>query len=60
MTIQPSPALPNSLWYGFTRLRVSQCPLVTHLGHQFETEDSVLGREHVLRKGVYPVDTLET
>lgn len=43
---------------GFARLHVSQSPLGTRLGHQFETEDTILGQEHVLREDVHSIDTL--
>ena len=65
--VQPPTTLTNQLsgrlgdiCLGFTRLDVCQCPLVIRLRDQLETEDTILGQEHVLREDVHSVDTLGT
>ena len=42
------------------RLDIGQGPLVALLRDEFETEDTILGQEHVLREDVHAVYTLVT
>lgn len=66
-TVQPSTTLGNKLGstlghVGFTlgRLDVGEMPLGAGLGHQFETEDTIFGQEHVLLEDVHALNTLGT
>lgn len=64
-TVQPTPALADELGrrlghirLSFTGLHVSKRPAVVRLRDKLETEDTILGQEHVLCEDVHAVDTL--
>lgn len=66
-TIKPTPTLTDQLnsrlryvRLSLTRLDVRECPPITRLRHELETQDTILGQEHVLREDVHTVDTLWT
>ena len=64
-TVQPTTTLTDELSsllrhirLSLRRLDIGQGPLVALLRDEFETEDTILGQEHVLREDVHAVDTL--
>ena len=66
-SIQPSTTLADQLDCRLGHIRLSlgglhvrQRPPVILLRDEFETEDTILGQEHVLREDVHAVDTLFT
>ena len=66
-TVQPPTPLTNELRsrlrhirLGFTGFDVRQCPPLVSLGDELETENTILGEEHVLGEDVHSVDTLGT
>ncbi|KAI6752785.1 hypothetical protein HG530_013537 [Fusarium avenaceum] len=66
-TVEPSSTLTDEFsrsfrHIGFTlsSLDVRQMPLLTSLGDQLETQNTILGQEHVLLENVHTIDTLLT
>ena len=64
-TVQPSTTLTDKLsgrfryiGFGLARLDISQSPLVARFSHQFETQDTILGQEHILGEDTHAVNTL--
>lgn len=64
-SVQPTPTLSDQLRSRFGdicfRLRgfdICKRPPIVGFGHEFETKDTILGQEHVLREDVHAVDTL--
>jgi len=65
--VQPSSPLANELGgafghicLSFGSLHVGQMPLAASLGYKLETQDTILGQEHVLLEDVHALDTLRT
>ena len=66
-TIQPTTTLTNKLSslfgdisFSLTGLDICQGPLISGLGDQFETENTIFGQEHVLCEDVHSINTLWT
>ena len=64
-TVQPPTPLTDELRsrlrdirFSLTRLDVRQRPAVVRFRDELETEDTILGQEHVLREDIHAVDTL--
>ena len=64
-SIEPTSSLADKFWctfrnIGFTLrgLHVGQMPFRASFGNQFETQDPILGQEHVLLEDVHSLDTL--
>ena len=66
-TVQPSTPLTDELRSRFRHIRLSltgldvgQCPPLVGFGDKLETEDTILGQEHVLLENVHTLDTLRS
>ncbi len=56
MTLEPT----RDIGLRLTRFDIRQCPFIAGLSNEFETQNTILSQEHVLRENVHAVDPLGT